>query len=79
MYRPDFGYKYVWRHHQGLIRVASNARLIRSSMGNPPSFWDELLVHSGDLLISMGNKLKERSLSAQKSMEPPVEPCVECP
>ena len=79
MDRRDDYYDLVRQHHQDLIRIAQESRLIRNGKRRSPSAWDYLLVRCGDLLIALGQRLKEHTFSVPQSVELPAEPCVECP
>jgi hypothetical protein len=76
--RRDY-YSFVREHHQDLIRIAQESRLIQGVRRGMPSAWDYLLARCGDLLISLGQRLKERVYRYPNPVELPLEPCVDCP
>jgi len=72
-------YDFVRQHHQDLLKIAQVSRLTRREKRRLPSAWDSFLVRCGDLLISLGQDLKEHTVSASRSADSTTEPCAECP
>ena len=50
------------QYHQELIKIAADGRLVRKVEAHSPSRMDHLLESSGDLLISLGQRLKCHAL-----------------
>jgi hypothetical protein len=54
-----------WQYHQHLLEIAAGERLARSAEARSSGRWDHLMAQSGDLLIAMGQRLKNHALKEQ--------------
>jgi len=54
-------------HHRELLKVVEEERLVRGTAERSPSRLDHLLDWSGDLLISLGQRLKSRTTTPDLS------------
>jgi hypothetical protein len=57
----EWDYWFAREHHQRLINEAQTERALRQIRPRSPAWRDRLLLLSGDLLITLGNKLKSGS------------------
>jgi len=71
-------FAYAQEHHQELLRNARNWRAIRGAKSPAAGLWDDILIGCGNLLIILGQKLKERRIIRNEAFEYYVDPCVEC-
>jgi hypothetical protein len=55
------------QYHQHLLEIAASERLAHSAGSRSPSRLDHLMEQSGDLLISLGQRLKNHALKDQVS------------
>lgn len=59
-------YEYINRYHQDLIRQASQAKLSGQMCAESPSIRDHICLRMGNLLISLGLKIKAMSAFREK-------------
>ena len=52
------------QYHRELLQIAADERLSRGAVVRHPSRLDHLLERSGDLLISLGQRLKSHALKS---------------
>jgi hypothetical protein len=53
------------QYHRHLLEIAAGERLAHSAGLRSPSRLDHLMARSGDLLISLGKRLKNHALKEQ--------------
>ena len=50
------------QYHRELLKIAADGRLVRGAEERSPGRMDHLLDRSGDVLISLGQRLKNHGL-----------------
>jgi hypothetical protein len=59
-------YEYIHSYHQDLIRQAGQARLASWMCADSPSIKDHICLRAGNLLITLGLKIKAMSAFREK-------------
>ena len=47
-------------YHAELVRISEQARRLKSAFGRQPSLFDRALLFTGNTLIALGQKMKQR-------------------
>ena len=58
-------YEWVKDYHQGLVDIAGEARKVKSLQNVQPGWRDQAYLRLGDLLISVGERLRSESAYAR--------------
>jgi hypothetical protein len=71
----DRDFVFVNEHHRRLIEISRLEHTLREARSDRPTLKDYILLHSGEYLISLGQRLRSASIY---KYEPPSDLTQEC-